>query len=781
YNAIVELVADIARHLNLEPVLAGPPSQIYRLKKFIRKHRVKVISVATVVILLVSTAAVTYIWAYNQGKEAEFLKHEAILLALEADERIKKEAKFREHEAVLSEAQRLLSGGQYQNALTEVETILNSERIGPEARLLFGRLQILVGRFSDAEAVLRKLLGEEPKIAGTAHYLLATIYMGNDPPKAELHQKSAEELLPQAAEAYYLRAMAASSLEERLEHLNKAVDLDRGHYDSLKARALTYYATKEYRNIERDAVAMITLRAQDPLGYSLLAIAVRETGDFAVALKYHNRAIELSRDDPELYNQRYETYQRMGNHQAALEDARRCVELEPEQYVYYFHVFTALVSLGDYKAARREHRKIVHDDIVQQQQFEAWAQRYVFSVLGAGQPFELPADIKLGEAFTAMQEAAKYYRKLKTKAKRLVPGVYGQSSWSPDSIQLAYGRSDLYAWQPKMYPIPAISGSSGIEILNLESGKKRLLVSFGKDPAWSPDGQNIAFVREPKRIRDYEEEVWIVPAEGGQPTKIAQGAWPIWSHDSKTLFYHSRVDNMLYSIRIDEPLAKRKRVISCRSRFPWISPDEKYVAYAEGNKLKIVELSTERVETKWTAPLPASGMLVRWSPNGKELSVAGLTGSDLGLWIFDVEREKAWQIFDAPAISGIWTPDMSKMVIKIKIPFEENWLVTLDPNMPTYQALAPALTPPEFMHHRLEQCTHSIELDPLNANNYLSRALVYARLQEYEKATADLEKVAKHLSGEQVNTSDIRNLNALMNNFTQRGVEQYDNGLYKEA
>jgi hypothetical protein len=75
----------------------------------------------------------------------------------------------------------------------------------------------------------------------------------------------------------------------------------------------------------------------------------------------------------------------------------------------------------------------------------------------------------------------------------------------------------------------------------------------------------------------------------------------------------------------------------------------------------------------------------------------------LGLWIFDVEHEQAWQVFDAPAISGIWSPDMSKMVIEIKIPFEENWLVTLDPNMPTYRALAPALTPPEFMHHRLDR------------------------------------------------------------------------------
>ncbi|MHC4074259.1 MAG: hypothetical protein ACYTGS_19910, partial [Planctomycetota bacterium] len=540
---------------------------------------------------------------------------------------------------------------------------------------------------------------------------------------------------------------------------------------------------------------MISQRDDDPLGHSLMAIALRETGEFKEALEHHNKAIGFSDTDPELYSQRYETYLRMGNYQhetylrmgnyqRALKDIQRCVELEPKQPIYHFDVFNTLVSLGDYQAARKKHRAIIDTDPTQLPAFEAWANRHVFQVLGARRPFELPADIASDEAFSAMQKAVDYYHRLEAKAVRLVPGVYGQSSWSPkEENKLAYGLSDLYTRQYKMLELGPLAdpGSGGIEIRDLESGKTRLLVSFGKDPAWSPDGKYIAFVREPHHMREYKEEVWIISAAGEELRRLAAGAWPMWATDPNRLFFHSRVDNMLYSIRIDDPTAEPEPEIECPGKFPWISPDEKYVAYAEREKLKIVELSTGRVVTEWIAPAPASGMLVRWSPDGNELSVAGLTDSDLGLWIFDVENEKPRQIFDAPAISGIWSPDMSKMVIEIKIPFEENWLVPLDSNIPTYQALAPALTPSEFLHHRVEKCTRSIELDPQNANNYLSRALVYARLQEYEKATADLEKGAKHLSGEQVNTSDIRNLNALMNNFTQRGVEQYDNGLYKEA
>jgi tetratricopeptide (TPR) repeat protein len=632
------MAEDIQRHLNNEPVLAGQPSKVYRLKKFIRKHRSQIIWSVTVAVLFVALV-ITSVMAFRAANRS-------------------KEAKFREEEVTLSRALQHYSIGQYENALTEVETILDSKRVGPAARLLFGRLLILVGRFIDAETELRRLLGEEPEIAGTAHYLLAMIYMGSDPPKAKLHQKRAEELLPQTAEAYCLRAMAASTSDEAVDWLTKAVAFNPSHYPSHKALALAYYALKDYSKMAHEVDIIIVLRQWDSFGYALRALVLRETGQPDDAITNLKNAIDLCDVESaraELHNQRRETYVRMGNYKAALEDARRCVQLEPEQFVYHFHVFTALVSLGEYEAARQEHRKIVHDDIVQQQQFEAWAQRYVFSVLGGGQPFELPADIEMGAAFSAMQEAAEYYRTLNAKAKRLVSGVYGQSSWSPDGTQLAYGRSDLYAWQPKTITAaaPTISGSSGIEILDLKTGTTSLLVSFGKDPAWSPDGQYIAFVREPKRIRDYEEEVWIITATGKQPRRIAIGAWPIWAHDSKRLFYHSRADNMLYSIRIDEPIAKRKPEISCPSRFPWVSPDEKYVAYSAGNELRIVEPSTETVKTRWTAPLPADGMLVRWSPNGKELSVAGLTESDLGLWIFDVEHEQAWQVFDAPAISGL--------------------------------------------------------------------------------------------------------------------------------
>jgi len=57
YSTALELAADVTRHLRHEPVLAGPPSTTYRVRKFVRRHRVGVAAgVAIMTVLLVGLA-----------------------------------------------------------------------------------------------------------------------------------------------------------------------------------------------------------------------------------------------------------------------------------------------------------------------------------------------------------------------------------------------------------------------------------------------------------------------------------------------------------------------------------------------------------------------------------------------------------------------------------------------------------------------------------------------------------------------------------------------------
>lgn len=52
YDSASDFAADVQRALDLEPVLAGPPSQVYRLKKFVLRNRAAVLAVTAAVVVL---------------------------------------------------------------------------------------------------------------------------------------------------------------------------------------------------------------------------------------------------------------------------------------------------------------------------------------------------------------------------------------------------------------------------------------------------------------------------------------------------------------------------------------------------------------------------------------------------------------------------------------------------------------------------------------------------------------------------------------------------------
>lgn len=59
YETAHGLALDIRRHLDNEPVLAGPPSTVYRLGKFVRRHRAGVLATGVVVAALIGGLAGT--------------------------------------------------------------------------------------------------------------------------------------------------------------------------------------------------------------------------------------------------------------------------------------------------------------------------------------------------------------------------------------------------------------------------------------------------------------------------------------------------------------------------------------------------------------------------------------------------------------------------------------------------------------------------------------------------------------------------------------------------
>ena len=105
--------------------------------------------------------------------------------------------------------------------------------------------------------------------------------------------------------------------------------------------------------------------------------------------------------------------------------------------------------------------------------------------------------------------------------------------WSPDSLSVAYVSSpDLQKGAPADSP-PYLKAS--IRLINVTTGvDHQLLDEAGNaDPAWSPDGSQIAFVSQ----RDGAPEVWLVNVDGTNLRPLTSGGqyvrFPIWRRSAK--------------------------------------------------------------------------------------------------------------------------------------------------------------------------------------------------------------------------------------------------------
>ena len=262
YDTAGGLAEDIRRHLEHEPVLARGPGVAYRVERFLRRHRSQVLAAVALAVIVVAVVLILSMWNRDRAHLAE--------------------AEGFKHRGILSQAREQYAKAEREAALATINPIRESKHVGPEARLLEATILVDNRQPKEAMVVLGGLLDEKPEVAGAAHSLMVRILWESGSPDAqkleeiEEHRKKAEAMLPETAEAYFLQAMTALTVKEQLASLDKALQLDSGHYESRRLRAYTYYASRKYDRLRDDALAMTILRPRDPLGYSLRAAALRE-------------------------------------------------------------------------------------------------------------------------------------------------------------------------------------------------------------------------------------------------------------------------------------------------------------------------------------------------------------------------------------------------------------------------------------------------------------------------------------------------------------------------
>jgi TolB protein len=149
--------------------------------------------------------------------------------------------------------------------------------------------------------------------------------------------------------------------------------------------------------------------------------------------------------------------------------------------------------------------------------------------------------------------------------------TYG-AGWSPDGKQIAFtsvrsGTEEVYVMNNDGSNVKRMTATSYIDA----SGPK----AYNKNPAWSPDGQQIVFAS----ARHGNQEIFIMNADGSNPRQITDSRgmkdFPSWSPDGKYIaFTHGGISVIETSGANLRPITTSNLMDIC----PTWSPDGQYVA-----------------------------------------------------------------------------------------------------------------------------------------------------------------------------------------------------------
>jgi TolB protein len=157
-----------------------------------------------------------------------------------------------------------------------------------------------------------------------------------------------------------------------------------------------------------------------------------------------------------------------------------------------------------------------------------------------------------------------------------------QPAWSPDGKQVAFS-------------VESPAAEQGIWVVGADGrGRRQLTSGVDSDPSWSPDGTEIAFERFSGKVSDQWWQIYVVPAAGGSATDVTNDLGvtdlqPAWSPDgSRILFSSDRGDALdgsnqldLWKMRPDGSEAQRVTNTQSRDeRDPAWSPNGRRIVYS---------------------------------------------------------------------------------------------------------------------------------------------------------------------------------------------------------
>jgi tetratricopeptide (TPR) repeat protein len=277
---------------------------------------------------------------------------------------------------LVADARLAMREGTYREGLQLIDRAVALDPDAIDARLVRARLLIVNYRMQEAADEARLVLETDPQNYA-AHAILASLALY--PIRVEMHGDASvsiesyqllridpephlrvvEAIAPESAEAHYVRALNTTDTRQRIELLDKALDLNPSDQLASVARMIALSDLQDHELVLAEADRLIATRPKSAQGWRLKADAYRQRQDFENARTAIERAMEVDDLDPRNYLQKSWILRDKGEKDEALSNLTRAIELDPTHGFLYQNRADLLNGMGRFEDAITDARKSI--------------------------------------------------------------------------------------------------------------------------------------------------------------------------------------------------------------------------------------------------------------------------------------------------------------------------------------------------------------------------------------------------------------------------------------